>query len=75
VRATWRGRPTAVASPSPAQIYLLDIAGGGEAQRVTTVSTGARAPQFRPDGQAVLFVSGVFAGAADDEANRTRRCG
>src|SRR5947199_5896870 len=32
-----------------AQIYILDIAAGGEAQRVTSVSTGARAPQFRPD--------------------------
>jgi dipeptidyl aminopeptidase/acylaminoacyl peptidase len=53
-----------------AQIYLLDIAGGGEAQRVTTVSTGARAPQFRPDGKAILFASGVFPGAADDEANK-----
>jgi len=53
-----------------AQIYILDIAGGGEAQRVTTVSTGARAPQFRPDGSAILFVSGVFPGAADDEANK-----
>ena len=42
-----------------AQIYLLDIAGGGEAQRVTTVSTGARAPQFRPDGKAILFASGI----------------
>jgi dipeptidyl aminopeptidase/acylaminoacyl peptidase len=53
-----------------AQIYLLDIAGGGEAQRVTTVSTGARAAQFRPDGKAILFVSGVFPGAIDDEANK-----
>src|SRR5262245_37240945 len=42
-----------------AQIYILDVAGGGEAQRVTTVPTGARSPQFRPDGKAILFVSSV----------------
>jgi len=29
-----------------AQVYLLDIAGGGEARRVTNLSTGARGPQF-----------------------------
>ncbi len=53
------------------QIYLLDIAGGGEAQRVTSVSTGARSPQFRPDDAFILFTSVVFPGAIDDEANRT----
>jgi dipeptidyl aminopeptidase/acylaminoacyl peptidase len=53
-----------------AQIYLLDVAGGGEAQRVTSVSTGARAPQFRPDGRALLIVSNVYPGARDDEANK-----
>jgi len=42
-----------------AQIYVLDIVEGGEARRVTSVSTGARLPQFRPDGKAVLFVSTV----------------
>lgn len=53
-----------------AQIYLLDIAGGGEAKRVTSLSTGARGPQFRPDGGAIAVVSTVYPGAADDEANR-----
>lgn len=51
------------------QIYVLDLA-GGEAQRLTSVFTGARAPQWRPDGKAVLFVSDVYPGAASDEANR-----
>jgi dipeptidyl aminopeptidase/acylaminoacyl peptidase len=51
------------------QIYILDIAGGGEAQRVTSISTGARSPQFRPDGNAILYTSTVFRGAADEEAN------
>ncbi|HUP47878.1 MAG TPA: S9 family peptidase [Thermoanaerobaculia bacterium] len=53
-----------------AQIYVLDIAGGGEARRVTSLSTGARSPQFRPDGGALLFVSSAFRGASDDEANK-----
>ena len=40
-----------------AQIYVLDIAGGGEAERVTDVSTGASRPLWRPDGAAILFTS------------------
>src|SRR5205085_10793656 len=39
-----------------AQIYFLDV-DGGEARRVTTISGGARLPQFRPDGKALLFVN------------------
>jgi dipeptidyl aminopeptidase/acylaminoacyl peptidase len=52
------------------QIYILNIAEGGEAIRFTTLSTGARMPQWRPDGKALLFVSSVHPGAADDEANK-----
>jgi dipeptidyl aminopeptidase/acylaminoacyl peptidase len=51
------------------QIYVLDL-GGGEAQRVTNVSTGARSPRFRPDGKAISFISTVYPGALDDEANK-----
>jgi dipeptidyl aminopeptidase/acylaminoacyl peptidase len=51
------------------QIYVLDLS-GGEAQRVTSLSTGAASPQWRPDGGALLFTSLVYPGAADDEANR-----
>lgn len=51
------------------QVYVIDLA-GGEAQRVTSVSTGARAPQWRPDGRAILFVSDVYPGAGTDEENR-----
>ncbi len=53
-----------------AQVYILDIASGGEATRVTSLSTGAAKPQWRPDGQALLFESMVYPGALDDEANR-----
>lgn len=52
------------------QIYVLDVIGGGEAQRMTSISTGARSPQFRPDGKAILFTSVVYPGALDDEANK-----
>jgi dipeptidyl aminopeptidase/acylaminoacyl peptidase len=52
------------------QIYLLDLAAGGEARRLTNQSTGAANPQWRPDGKAILFESLVYAGALDDEANK-----
>ena len=51
------------------QVYVLNIA-GGESVRVTSLSTGARSPQWRPDGKALLFLSTVYPGAADDEANK-----
>jgi dipeptidyl aminopeptidase/acylaminoacyl peptidase len=51
------------------QAYVLPL-NGGEAVRVTNVSTGAANPEWRPDGQALLFESRVYPGAADDEANR-----
>jgi hypothetical protein len=51
------------------QIYLLDIA-GGEASRATSVSTGARGPQFSPDGKNILFSSSVYPGALNDEENK-----
>jgi len=54
------------------QIYVLDVVGGGEAQRVTSVATGAARPQWRPDGQALLFTSMIFPGAMTDADNRAR---
>jgi dipeptidyl aminopeptidase/acylaminoacyl peptidase len=52
------------------QVYLLDLAAGGEAVRMTSLSTGASAPRFSPDGTRLLFESAVYPGAADDAANR-----
>lgn len=52
------------------QIYLLDLASGGEAERLTSLSTGARSPRWNPDGHSLLFLSDVYPGAGDDEANR-----
>lgn len=52
------------------QLYVLDVANGGEAVRITSLSTGARSAQWRPDGKALLFVSTVYPGALDDDANK-----
>ena len=52
------------------QIYILNLAEGGEARRLTSISTGARKPQWRPDGKAILFESLVYPNATNDEANK-----
>jgi dipeptidyl aminopeptidase/acylaminoacyl peptidase len=52
------------------QIYILNLAEGGEAHRLTGISTGARNPQWRPDGKAILFETLVYPNALDDEANK-----
>lgn len=51
------------------QIYVMDL-GGGEARRVSNLSTGARTPRFSPDGRTLLYTSLVYPGAADDSVNR-----
>jgi dipeptidyl aminopeptidase/acylaminoacyl peptidase len=53
-----------------AQIYVLNLAEGGEARRLTNISTGAANPKWRPDGKAILFESRVYPGALDDAANK-----
>src|SRR5580765_4214643 len=52
------------------QIYVLDLAVGGEAARVTTLSTGAASPKFSPGGNAILFTSLVYPNATVDAANK-----
>lgn len=51
---------------SAPQIYILDLARGGEALRATSISTGARLPQFSPDGRRILFTSNLYPEAASD---------
>jgi dipeptidyl aminopeptidase/acylaminoacyl peptidase len=58
--------------PDEAQIYVLDLAAGGEAERVTNVSTGAGRPLWRPDGEAILFTSMTYPGALTDAENAAR---
>jgi dipeptidyl aminopeptidase/acylaminoacyl peptidase len=52
------------------QIYRIDIAGGGEAQRLTTLTLGARTPKFSPDGKQLLFVSDIFPDAKNEDDNK-----
>ena len=52
------------------QVYILNLAEGGEARRLTSLSTGASNPKWRPDGKAILFESFVYPNALDDEANK-----
>jgi dipeptidyl aminopeptidase/acylaminoacyl peptidase len=51
------------------QLYSLDLAVGGEAQRLTNLSGGARVPAFSHDGRHVAFVSLMYPGATDDASN------
>src|SRR4029453_3464830 len=44
------------------QIYVLDVADGGEAVRITSLSTGARSAQWRPDGRGGFFLGRVYSG-------------
>ena len=52
------------------QIYVLNLAEGGDARRLTNISTGAKNPRWRPDSKAILFESRVYPNALDDEANK-----
>ncbi|HEX5502058.1 MAG TPA: S9 family peptidase [Thermomicrobiales bacterium] len=49
-----------------AQLYVLDLAAGGEARRLTDLKDGAGEPAWSPDGRAVAFAA-LTGGADDDE--------
>jgi dipeptidyl aminopeptidase/acylaminoacyl peptidase len=53
-----------------AQIYLLNLREGGEAQKLTKLCTGASAPQFSPDGNKIMFQSSVFPLCYADSLNK-----
>jgi dipeptidyl aminopeptidase/acylaminoacyl peptidase len=52
------------------QIYVRDLS-GGEAQRLTRLTLGARGPKWSPDGTMIAFQSATWPGAADEAANKT----
>ena len=52
------------------QIWILDLAHGGEALKATGLSTGAAAPKFSPDGSRILFASRVYSTAMNDDDNK-----
>jgi dipeptidyl aminopeptidase/acylaminoacyl peptidase len=53
-----------------AQIYSLDLAAGGEAQRLTNLSGGARSPVYSHDGRQLAFVSLMYPQAGDEASNK-----
>jgi dipeptidyl aminopeptidase/acylaminoacyl peptidase len=53
------------------QVYVMP-AQGGNAKKITSLSTGADNEKWSPDGRWLAFTSGVFPDCADDACNRAR---
>lgn len=53
------------------QVYLLSLA-GGEAQKLTKLSTGADLFHWSPDGKTIAFTSSVYPDCSDDACNAKR---
>ena len=53
------------------QVYLLSME-GGEAKKLTTLSTGADLFQWAPDGKTIAFTSAVYLDCKDDACNSKR---
>jgi dipeptidyl aminopeptidase/acylaminoacyl peptidase len=53
------------------QIYAMP-AQGGNAKKITSLSTGADNEKWSPDGRWIAFTSSVFPDCADDACNRAR---
>jgi dipeptidyl aminopeptidase/acylaminoacyl peptidase len=53
------------------QVYLLSM-DGGEAKKLTTLSTGADLFQWAPDGKSIAFASAVYVDCKDDACNSKR---
>jgi dipeptidyl aminopeptidase/acylaminoacyl peptidase len=52
------------------QVYTINIKEGGEAQRFSTLCTGASSPQWSPDGKMILFTSRVYPNCYSDSTNK-----
>ncbi len=50
------------------QVYVLNLAAGGEAERITSMQLGARSPKWNGAGNQVMFISDVYPGADDEDA-------
>jgi dipeptidyl aminopeptidase/acylaminoacyl peptidase len=53
------------------QVYVISME-GGEAKKLTTLSTGADLFKWAPDGKSIAFTSGVYVDCKDDACNKKR---
>ncbi len=53
------------------QVYVM-AAQGGNAKKITSLSTGADNEKWSPDGRSIAFTSSVYPDCADDACNRSR---